>query len=190
MIPAYAQSPRLLFRSPESSDAPTLVRWLNDPEVTVHIARTLPIGLEEELSWLKARAGDQRNILLLLVSRDGDLPIGCAGLREIALPDRKASFGIMIGEKDCWDRGFGSEATEVMLGIAFERLGLNRVELQVDETNPRAIRVYEKAGFRNEGVARKARFQNGRFVDVRQMAILADEWRANRSPVAGSVCQT
>jgi RimJ/RimL family protein N-acetyltransferase len=127
----------------------------------------------------------------MMVAREGDRSVGSVGLHGVSGPNRKAVFGISIGEKEFWNRGFGSEATELALDIGFERLNLNRIELEVYESNPRAVRVYEKAGFVLEGVSRAARWVRGRFENVRRMAILADEWRARKSLAAScEVCQT
>ena len=60
-------------------------------------------------------------------------------------------FHISIGEPDAWGQGYGTEATGLMLWLAFERIGLHRVGLSVFSFNERAIRSYEKAGFRLEG---------------------------------------
>lgn len=61
-------------------------------------------------------------------------------------------LGILIGEKDCWSRGYGTEAVRLMCGYAFNTLGLRRVQLHVHDDNPRGVRCYEKAGLRREGV--------------------------------------
>jgi RimJ/RimL family protein N-acetyltransferase len=87
-------------------------------------------------------------------------------------------FHITIGERDAWGRGLGTEATQLMLQHAFERLGLHRVGLAVFSYNTRAIRAYEKAGFRVEGRLREAIQRQGEFFDEVQMGILAGEWFA------------
>ena len=89
-------------------------------------------------------------------------------------------FHITIGERDAWGRGLGTEATELMLEHAFERLGLHRVGLSVFSYNVRAIRAYEKAGFRIEGRQRQAILRDGRYWDEIQMGILVDEWAEKR----------
>ncbi len=71
-----------------------------------------------------------------------------------------------------------------MLGLAFERIGLHRVGLSVFSFNERAIRSYEKAGFRLEGRAREAIARDGERCDELTMGILADEWLAPRAGVA------
>lgn len=191
MDPVFARGPRLDLRPVQPSDAELFVRWLNDPDVSQYLARVLPLSLEEERALLASRSNDRDNVLLVLVHREQRRPIGSAGLHGISGHSRKAGFGIQIGEKEFWNQGLGREATELMLEIAFDRLNLNRVELEVYETNPRAIRVYEHAGFSSEGVARQGRWIRGRYVDVRRMAVLAEEWRVRKSLTAASeVCQT
>jgi RimJ/RimL family protein N-acetyltransferase len=89
-------------------------------------------------------------------------------------------FHISIGEADAWGQGYGTEATQMMLELAFERIGLHRVGLSVFSFNERAIRSYRKAGFRLEGRAREAIVRDGEPFDELGMGILASEWRAQR----------
>ena len=187
----YHRGRRLDLRPISLADAETFVRWFNDPDVSQYLGREMPITLEEEKSWIEKRAGDQYNHILVMVHRELRRAIGTVGLHGISGSNRKAVFGIQIGEKEFWNQGLGLEATELMLEIAFDRFNLNRVELDVYETNPRAIRVYDRTGFRAEGVARQGRWIRGRYVDVRHMAVLAEEWRVRKSLAAASeVCQT
>jgi RimJ/RimL family protein N-acetyltransferase len=187
----YHRGRRLDLRPISLADAETFVRWFNDPDVSQYLGRDLPMSLEEEKKWIESRAGDAANMILVMVHREQQRAIGTVGLHGISGQNRKAVFGIQIGEKEFWNQGLGLEATELMLDVAFDRLNLNRVELEVYETNPRAIKVYDRAGFRAEGVARQGRWIRGRYVDVRRMAVLAEEWRVRKSLTAASeVCQT
>ena len=93
-------------------------------------------------------------------------------------------FHITIGERDAWGHGYGTEAARLMLWLAFERIGLHRVGLSVFAFNERAIRSYEKAGFRVEGRLREAIARDGRYWDEIQMGILRDEWLAARRGTA------
>ena len=98
-------------------------------------------------------------------------------------------FHITLGEHDAWGRGLGTEATELMLEHAFERLGLHRVGLSVFSYNERAIRAYEKAGFVIEGRLRDAVLRDGRYFDEIQMGALAREWvgrTAGQTRLAGA----
>ena len=94
---------------------------------------------------------------------------------------RSAGVGIVVGEKDQWGKGYGGEAMELMVRVAFDGLNLHRVYLTVADFNERGIRSYRRVGFREEGRWREARFIDGRFCDTVQMSILEHEWRALQS---------
>ncbi len=96
-------------------------------------------------------------------------------------------FHITIGEMDAWSQGYGTEAAQMMLWLAFERIGLHRVGLSVFAFNTRAIRSYEKAGFRVEGRLREAISRDNRYWDEIQMGVLRDEWLASRAARAAGV---
>ena len=92
------------------------------------------------------------------------------------MQDRSAEIGIMIGERQYWNRGFGTEAMRLMVQHGFENLNLHRIFLRVFETNPRGKRSYEKVGFKLEGRMREARYLKGKYIDVCLMSILKSEW--------------
>jgi RimJ/RimL family protein N-acetyltransferase len=93
---------------------------------------------------------------------------------EIELPSRTALLGIWIG-KPYWDQGLGTDATRTLCRFGFRHMNLQRIELNVFATNPRALRVYEKVGFRLEGTRRRSQFVGGRYVDSYVMGLLAEE---------------
>ena len=90
-------------------------------------------------------------------------------------------MGIGIGERDCWGKGYGTDAMRVVLRFAFVELNLHRVGLNVFEYNPRAIRSYEKAGFVEEGRLRGFLHRNNRRWDLIFMGILRDEWERTQA---------
>ncbi len=81
----------------------------------------------------------------------------------------------MIGDKSFWNQGYGTESVCLLVQHGFDSLNLNRIFLHVFETNPRAIRAYEKAGFKLEGRERQAEFKDGRYIDVLRMSKLRDD---------------
>lgn len=89
---------------------------------------------------------------------------------------RNAFVGIGINNREDWGKGYGTEAMKLMLQFAFTEVNLYRVTLTVFEYNPRAIRSYEKAGFRHEGRLRGALLKDGKRWDVLYMGILCDDW--------------
>jgi RimJ/RimL family protein N-acetyltransferase len=84
--------------------------------------------------------------------------------------------GIGIGERDFWSKGYGTDTMKVCLRYAFLELGLQRVSLGVFEYNPRAVRSYEKAGFKLEGRTRYDAHREGKRYDSLWMGILREEW--------------
>ena len=87
-----------------------------------------------------------------------------------------AFVGLSIGERENWGKGYGTEMMSLLLQYAFLEVNLRRVTLNVFEYNPRAIRVYEKVGFRHEGRFRKYMNKEGRRWDMLFMGILREEW--------------
>jgi RimJ/RimL family protein N-acetyltransferase len=84
----------------------------------------------------------------------------------------------MLGEKDCWGKGYGVEAIGLIAAHGFLMLNLNRIWLMVLDTNHRAIRAYVKAGFSKEGILRQNVFLGGGYHDTVVMGLLRSDWQA------------
>lgn len=170
---------RVRLRAIEREDVPRFLRWFNDPEVRQYLTMYRPLSRAEEERWVESLASRREDIVLAIEVRAGDqwVHIGNVGLHRIDWKNRTATLGIVIGEREFWGKGYGTEAVRTMLRYAFGELGLNRVELETYSFNPRAIRCYEKAGFRREGIRRQALYRNGKFHDVILMGILRDEFK-------------
>ena len=106
---------------------------------------------------------------------DDDKLIGFIGL-WLDLVHSEAWIGIGIGEREYWGKGYGTDAMKLAVQFAFMELGMHRVSLGLFEYNPRALRAYEKAGFRLEGRTRKDMLREGNRTDSLWMGILRDEW--------------
>jgi RimJ/RimL family protein N-acetyltransferase len=139
-------------------------------------------GVDEEpyREWLRTRKDQTDRLDLAIVSKATGRTVGEAVLNKWSPEDESCNFRIMIGA-DGRGRGFGTEATRLIVGHGFEQLGLHRISLTVYAFNPRARRVYEKAGFVEEGRERQAVRLDGERYDDIMMSILAPEWEALRS---------
>ncbi|MBI4786340.1 MAG: GNAT family N-acetyltransferase [Chloroflexi bacterium] len=160
---------------------PRYVEWLNDWEVARYLMPGMPqvMTLESETEWFDARQKDKSSFVFAILGLPEKNLIGNCGLHNLDLKNRCAVFGIFIGDKNYWSKGYGTDATRTLLRFAFEQLGLNRVELEVYDYNPRAMRAYEKAGFRRDGTRRQALFRDGDFHDIHLMGILREEWKTS-----------
>ncbi|MGE5264543.1 MAG: GNAT family N-acetyltransferase [Acidobacteriota bacterium] len=157
---------------------PRYVEWFNDWEMAQFLMTGIPLPqtLDSETAWFESRSKDPSNIVFAILALPEKNLIGNCGLHKLDFKNRSALFGIFIGDKNYWSKGYGTDAVRTIVRYAFEQLGLNRVELEVYDFNPRAVRAYEKAGFRRDGVRRQALYRDGRFHDVYLMGILREEW--------------
>lgn len=158
---------------------PLYHRWMNDFAVlrTLHIPR--PSTLEEMQVAYDMEVAEERQrrvVHFLIYERETLQPIGRVDLDEINYRDRRADFGIEIGEADYRGRGYGTEATRLMLDYAFTALGLHTIALTTWEYNLAAQRAYTKAGFRETGRRRQAKFMNGKLWDIVYMDCLSTEF--------------
>ena len=103
-------------------------------------------------------------------------PIGITELRRISYRARTADYGILIGEKDCWSKGYGTETTLLMLDYGFSILGLHNITLETYAYNERAIKAYQRAGFRIMGRRREVNLWGGKFYDEIIMDCLSTEF--------------
>lgn len=132
---------------------------------------------EEVISFfLKSLTEDDR-YFFLIIAPDGRI-IGESVINEIDWALRCANFRIGLYHSAARGKGIGTWTTEVTRDFAFEQLHLHRLELDVYSFNPRAERVYVKAGFKREGVLRDAVRDGDQYADVILMSILEDEWKA------------
>jgi RimJ/RimL family protein N-acetyltransferase len=133
-------------------------------------------------AFIEKMAGDNSRLDLVICAQETNQAVGEVVLNNIDYVNRGANIRIgLFSEKD-YSRGYGTEALILMLDHAFGALNLHRVELGVYEFNPRALHVYEKIGFKQEGVIRDQLFYDHRYHNLVIMSILEDEFRALHHP--------
>ncbi len=168
------------LRAQHVEDVDRICRWVNDPEVTQHLAIRYPFPRLYEENWIRGRASAPQsftNVHFAIETKDGAF-IGNLGFHVVSAEDRNAHLGMMIGEKEHWSRGYGTDALKTLLRFAFGEMNLHRVDLTVDASNDRGIACYRKCGFVEEGRLRDARYQHGRYSDQLTMGLLREEFAA------------
>ncbi len=156
-------------------DAETYTQWINDLEVTAYLTlshQVLSLSKEKEILERMAREGH----VFAIVDKEKDQLIGNCGLHDISSIDRTAELGIFIGDKEYWNKGYGSEATTLLLDFGFNLLNLNNIMLRVFSFNQRALQCYRKCGFKEIGIRRKARIIGRKEHDILYMDILSEEF--------------
>jgi RimJ/RimL family protein N-acetyltransferase len=186
-MPNFREKPVLagetvLLRPVIADDAVDMLEVLADGDVlrlTGSHGTLSPDDVEPMRQWYGSRAGHEDRLDLAAVDRATGRYVGEVVLNELDPNNNSCSFRIALGATG-QNRGLGTEATRLVLGYAFERVGLHRISLEVYSFNARARRVYEKVGFQAEGVLRDALLWEGQRFDAHVMSILAHEWAEHR----------
>jgi len=163
-------------------------RWYADPEIA-RLARYQQTAMrpEEIERFFAARAVGPDAMSMAVHERSTDRLIGTCAFSQLDGDNGSALYHITVGEQDAWGRGYGTEATQLMVDHAFGSLGLHRIALFVFEFNERAIRAYRRCGFVVEGRSRESVWRDGRWWDELAMSILDSDWRrAQISSVPGA----
>jgi len=159
------------------SQVPAYAEWLQDPEIAMLGQGTFTVRTPDDLA--EALAAPKKTEVVFAVYALPDLTlIGETLLLDIDHRHGTATFGITIGRRDYWDRGYGSEATRLVLDYGFRFLNLHNILLMTTSFNPRARRAYEKAGFREIGRRHGSVLLGGRRYDDIYMECLASEFTA------------
>jgi RimJ/RimL family protein N-acetyltransferase len=166
---------RISLRPLEHSDLATSIKWLNDAEIMRLLGRRHQLSMAEEEKWYDdyLKSGKSR---IFAIEEENGKHIGNIGIHNIDNENRSASLGIVIGEKERWGRGYGTDALVTILRYAFKELGLHKVSLRVFQNNERAIKSYKGCGFKQEGMMREQVFKDGRFHNLFAMSILDREF--------------
>jgi diamine N-acetyltransferase len=159
-------------------------RWYSAFSTTRTIGKSRPMTVEEAEAWYERHAMNDREAHFTIYERVTWRPIGTTELTDIDMENRRAEFGIVIGESDSRGKGYGTETARLMLDYAFTARGLVNVMLIVNAYNMAGLRAYEKAGFREFGRRRQCRFMGGTMWDHIYMECIAAEFT---SPVLSQV---
>ncbi|ALQ30614.1 MULTISPECIES: GNAT family N-acetyltransferase [Micrococcaceae] len=176
-------SEHIRLRELQDDDLPILTQWWNSPEfMALQGSLVLPHPGTEAAELFKGRSlnrGTTDGVGLCITLPDDTL-IGHTALYNYNAPARSAELMIMIGGSNV-GQGYGTMATKMIIDFGFREMGLNRIGLSVWAYNERALRTFNRAGFREEGRERQAGFHDGQFHDRIIMGLLASEYFGPRS---------
>lgn len=171
----FRKGKRVSLRIFTEDDAPTLAKWMNDPEVNIYTNQHLPRTTEFEVGWVKKLEDRPNDFIFGLEINDGTL-IGMMGLHDINRIHGTATTGAIMGEKEYWGKGYGSEAKMLLLKYAFDTLNIRKICATVFSFNERSLRYQEKCGYKIEGSRKDQFFKNGQYGDEVLMAVYREDW--------------
>lgn len=169
---------RVTLRALDSNDTDTFFAWSCDRDVTRYSisAYAFPQSKSDITQWLTQINSSQKTVSLGICCNETGELIGYAGITSISSLNRSGEYFILIGNKEYWGRGIGTQVTRGITDYGIRTLGLHRVELTAYAVNKGAVAAYEKAGYVTEGVMREAGFRDGQFYDKVLMSVLAHQW--------------
>lgn len=161
-------------------DSEFLCQTKNHPVVREALFMALPVYLDNEQEKIKQYITSKDAIVLTIVEKGTNTSVGQTALFRIDYVSRAAVFFLAILKTEYWSKGFGTEATRLMVDFAFDTLNLNRIQLHVCAENVPAIKIYQKVGFSREGILRQAMYRKGAYYDFWVMGLLRQEWLAEK----------
>jgi diamine N-acetyltransferase len=171
----------VLLRPVQRADISYFLKWFNDPEVIQYLGLYLPMTEMTEEKFIESlgtsRPATDVMLAIEAIDVDGSKPIGSIGLDSTSPKDHNGTFGIAIGDKKYWSKGYGTEAARLIIRYGFEQLNLHRISSSVFSYNERSIRMHLKVGFREEGRRREAVYKNGAYYDEVILGLLREEWQ-------------
>ena len=182
-MPDNPQKPRVVFltgkitnlRPVLKEEIPLVTKWINDPEVRQFLHVTFPRTEREEEEWYNKIGANDENLTLCIETKDGK-PIGIMSIHNIDWVHRHGITGALIGEKEYWGKGYGTDAKMHLLDHAFNTMNLNRIGSNAFEWNERSIRYSLRCGYKIEGRKRQHLCRNGKFWDLVELGILREDW--------------
>lgn len=155
----------------------TYLSWLNDPETNKYMAAGLTKKSMKDLEAYYEKVSKEKNgIYFVIIDMKTNTHIGNVKLFNIDERNRICEFGILIGDKNYWGKGSATEATELALEYAFAKLNLRKVSLGVLKDNDKAVKLYERTGFVEEGCEKDMYWFNDKYSDVLRMGIFKEDF--------------
>jgi len=157
-------------------DAEIYTKWFNDMETSLYIFSRPDVTSLEKRKEILLKQIKSGSPVFGIIDKKTDRIIGDLTLMKVDQINGASSFGITIGEKEYLNKGYGTDATKLILDYGFNMLNLHNIMLNVFEFNKRAIASYKKIGFKEIGRRRGARLIAGKRYDTIFMDITADEF--------------
>lgn len=152
------------------------LQWVNDQNVTKWMLNGLkPCTRREEEDWFEKHSEDKNAIILAIEKKDGKY-LGNVSLSKIDLISGTAELGIMIGAKDEWGKGYGTEAEKLIIKHGFRNLGLRKIWAIIMSENIGSIKAAQKSGLQIEAKINKHIRRNGKLQDIFHLAIFREDW--------------
>jgi len=156
-------------------DLSNTLQWINDEDIMIIMGVRGPRNQKIQEEWFDNMNQQDDNIVFAICLNDGNRHVGNISLFDINYIDSNAGLTIFIGEEEHRRKGYGSESLKLSLRYAFDYLNLHKVHCKTNKDNP-AVKMYEKIGFKQEGILREQSYEFGTYLDKIKLGILNKEF--------------
>ncbi|MDE6620173.1 MAG: GNAT family N-acetyltransferase [Lachnospiraceae bacterium] len=157
---------QIYLRPITEADTEMVVRWRNLPVVVKNFIYRKPVSCTDHENWLKNKVFKGLVHQFIVCRNEDDMPLGSIYLQNFEEENKKAEWGIYLGEEQAYGKGIGTEAAKLVLDYAFTTLGMHKVVSRVLERNKASIRMNEKAGYVQEAYLKEELFLDGQYEDL------------------------
>jgi len=164
------------IRQIEEEDLPKLRDWRNSLYIRAYTREYYPLSMLNQNKWLSSLLTDKTNIMFAIEKKEDKEIIGCCGLTYINWKEGNGEVSIYIGEQKWQEKGYATDALQLLLKYGFCELRLHRVYAIIFEYNEASVKFFEKNRFTLEGRHREARFWEGKFHDELVYGLLDHEY--------------
>jgi RimJ/RimL family protein N-acetyltransferase len=147
-------------------DTDLAVKWRNEKVVVENFIYRQPVSRADHLNWLEKKVFKGLVHQFIICMNTDGFPVGSIYLQNFEEDNKKAEWGIYIGEERAYGKGVGTEAARLILDYAFENLGMHKVVSRVLAYNKASIRMNEKAGYVKEAYLKDELFIDGKYEDL------------------------
>lgn len=168
---------RIYLRPITMEDTDRIVAWRNEERVSKNFIYQEVFTRQGHENWMRTRVETGSVVQFIICEREDDRPVGSVYFRDIDRQNKKAEYGIFIGEADAAGKGIGSEAARLAVDYARDVLRLHKLMLRVFADNAGAVKSYRNAGFVQEARLRDEFFRDGKYRDMLLMAVIFEENR-------------
>ena len=173
----FLKGEKIALRGFRKDDLEAYASWLDNEEVTKFLEMgARPTRDRDGEAFLHLVEEVEDAVVFAICECNSGNVVGTCGLYLIQWICRRAQLNILLGNPEIWDKGYGSEAVELLLRYGFHKLNLNSIQLGVNADNKRAIKSYKKSGFIHEGTRRQFIFRNNRYYDMVEMSVLRSDY--------------
>lgn len=171
----YIEGKKIFLRPIDDGDMERIVAWRNQERVRKNFIYQKPFTKEGHEEWMRTQVQTGRVAQFIICEKDTGRPVGSVYFRDIDRENKKAEYGIFIGEADAAGRGIGTETARLAVSYARDVLKLHKLMLRVFADNAGAVKSYENAGFIREAHLKDEFLQDGHYRDMLLMAIFFEE---------------